>query len=217
MRVLKRMYWVLRDFAYRNRWHVSGDNSVEVSDTARSVMKKTTIKVRGSGNRLVIADGAFLGNCQIRLYGKNNTIEIGPRVKFRSGKIYLLQTSGQHIRLGEDTTVEGAYLLVDEAASIDIGKDCMLSTDILIRTGDKHSILDAVTGERLNPSKAVAIADRVWIGRSVQVLKGARIAPESVVGACSVVSGIFEEKNCVLAGVPARIVRQGIRWDRDRL
>lgn len=217
MRIFQSLLWALRDLVYRNRWRIGTGNSVEVSDSARALMKKTTIKVRGSGNRLVIAEQAFLTNCEIRLYGNNNTIEIGPRVRFKSGKVYLLQTSGQHIRLGEETTVEGAYLLVDEAASIDIGRDCMLSTDINIRTGDKHSILDMVTGARINHSRDVVIADRVWIGRAVQVLKGARVSSESVVGACSVVSGVFTESNCVLAGVPARIIRRGIRWDRDRL
>ena len=70
---------------------------------------------------------------------------------------------------------------MDEAASIDIGRDCKLSTDIIIRTGDKHSILDQVTGERLNQSRDVHSAGRVWIGRDVQVLKCAVLQPEAVV------------------------------------
>ncbi len=102
-------------------------------------MKKTTIKVSGEGNRLVIAKGATITNCEIRLSGKNNKIYIGENVRFRSGKIYLKDTENETISIGADTTVEGAYLLVDEAASIKIGKDCMLSTDIIIRVGDKHS------------------------------------------------------------------------------
>lgn len=112
-----------------------------------------TIKVGGKNNRLILGEGVELTHCEIRLDGENNLIEIGPNVRFSSGKIYLRQTSGQHIRIGADTTVEGAYLLIDEAASIDIGRDCMLSTDILIRTGDKHPILDAATGQRLNDIK----------------------------------------------------------------
>ncbi|AYC34549.1 acyltransferase [Pseudomonas cavernae] len=180
-------------------------------------MKKITIKLGGRNNRLLVGEDSELSHCEIRLDGEDNLIEIGPRVRFGSGKIYLRNTRGQHIRIGADTTVEGAYLLVDEAASIDIGRDCMLSTEILIRTGDKHSILDLETGARINPSRDVRIADRVWIGRDVQVLKGTVLQPESVVGACSVVSSAFDVGNCVVAGVPARIVKQGIRWDRSLL
>lgn len=215
--MLEKLYLRLRNFAYKNRFKIKSGNRLELPVSAQRQMKKITVKLGGRNNRLIVGEGVQLTHCEIRLDGQDNLIEIGPRVRFSSGKIYLRNTSGQHIRIGEDTTVEGAYLLVDEASSIDIGRDCMLSTDILIRTGDKHSILDAQTGQRLNPSRDVRIGDRVWIGRDVQVLKGTVLHPESVVGACSVVSRAFDEGNCVVAGVPARVVKQGIRWDRALL
>lgn len=215
--MFERLYLFLRNLAYKNRLRIRVGNELCLPLCTQRCLKKVTIKLGGRNNRLVIGEGVQLSHCEIRLDGQDNLIEIGPRVRFGSGKIYLRDTRGQHIRIGEDTTVEGAYLLVDEAASIDIGRDCMLSTDILIRTGDKHSILDMHNGERLNPSRPISIGDRVWIGRDVQVLKGTVLLPESVVGACSVVSRAFGEGNCVVAGVPARIVKQGIRWDRAKL
>ncbi|MCO6056434.1 acyltransferase [Pseudomonas sp. MOB-449] len=215
--MLEKLYLRLRNLAYKNRFKIKSGNKLEIPVSAQRQMKKITVKLGGRNNRLIVGEGVQLTHCEIRLDGQDNLIEIGPRVRFSSGKIYLRNTSGQHIRIGEDTTVEGAYLLVDEASSIDIGRDCMLSTDILIRTGDKHSILDMHSGQRLNPSRDVRIGDRVWVGRDVQVLKGTVLHPESVVGACSVVSRAFDEGNCVIAGVPARIVKQGIRWDRSLL
>lgn len=215
--MLEKLYLRLRNLAYKNRFKIKSGNKLEIPVSAQRQMKKITVKLGGRNNCLIVGEDVQLTHCEIRLDGQDNLIEIGPRVRFSSGKIYLRNTSGQHIRIGEDTTVEGAYLLVDEASSIDIGRDCMLSTDILIRTGDKHSILDMHSGQRLNPSCDVRIGDRVWIGRDVQVLKGTVLHPESVVGACSVVSRAFDEGNCVIAGVPARIVKQGICWDRSLL
>ncbi|RJG13196.1 acyltransferase [Pseudomonas cavernicola] len=215
--MLQRLYLALRHLAYKNRRQLKPGNLLQLPLSAERRLKKVTIKLGGRNNRLLIGEDVELSHCEIRLDGEDNLIEIGPRTRFSSGKIYLRNTRGQHVRIGADTTVEGAYLLVDEAASIDIGRDCMLSTEILIRTGDKHSILDAQSGERLNPSRDVRIADRVWIGRDVQILKGTVLHPESVVGACSVVSRAFDEGNCVVAGVPARIVKRGIRWDRALL
>ena len=173
-----------------------------------------TIKLGGRNNRLIFGKGAEINDCEIRLDGENNLIEIGPNVRIKSGKLYLRHTQGQHIRIGADTTVEGVYMLIDEAASIDIGQDCMLSTDILIRTVDKHSIIDVESGARINPSRDVRIADRVWVGRGVQLLKGT-VLHETVVGACSLVSRAFDEGGCVAAGVPAKIVKRGVRWDRQ--
>lgn len=215
MRLFKQIYWRLRDLVYRNRLHIEPGNDVFISDTARSAMKKTTIKVRGQGNQLVVGEDAYLTNCEVRLYGQGNVIDIGNSVRYKSGKLYLLKTQGQYIRLGAETTVEGAYFLVDEAASIDVGVDCMFSTDVIVRVGDKHSILDLNTGERINKAKGVVIHDHVWIGRGVQILKGSHISAGSVVGACSVVAGTFSENNCVLAGVPACVIRRAISWDRE--
>lgn len=215
--MFERFYLLLRNLAYRNRRRVKPGNQLDIPLSAQRMMKKVTIKLGGRNNRLVLGEGTEITHCEIRLDGEDNLIEIGPRTRFSSGKIYLRDTRGQHIRIGADTTVEGAYLLIDEAASIDIGNDCMLSTDILIRTGDKHSIIDVESGQRINPSRDVRIADRVWIGRDVQVLKGTVLHPESVVGACSLVAKAFEEGNCVVAGVPAKIVKRGIRWDRKLL
>lgn len=214
---MQRLYFILRNLLYKNRRKIRPGNQLEIPASVERLMKKVTIKLSGRNNRLVVGEGTVLCNCEIRLDGEDNLIEIGPRVRFNSGKIYLRKTHGQHIRIGADTTIEGAYLLVDETASIDIGNDCMFSTDILIRTGDKHSILDMLTGERINSSRSVHISDRVWIGRGVQILKGTVLKRESVVGACSLVSRAFEEGNCVIAGVPARIIKQGICWDRKML
>lgn len=214
---MQRLILFLRNLAYKNRRRIRPGNELHLPVSSERRMKKTTIKLRGRNNRLVIAENVTLTHCEIRLDGDNNLIEIGPGVRYSSGKIYLSGASGQHIRIGAETTVEGAYLLVDEAASIDIGRDCMLSTDIIIRTGDKHSILDATSGKRLNPSRDIRIADRVWIGRDVTLLKGTVLQPETVVATRSLVSSAFDEGECVVGGVPARIIKRGIRWDRKLL
>lgn len=213
--MLERIQRWLHNLAYKNRRAIKPGNAVLLPASSERQMKKVTIKLGGRNNRLVFGEDVVISHCEIRLDGEDNLIEIGDRARFSSGKIYLRRTCGQHIRIGADTTVEGAYLLVDEAASIDIGNDCMLSTDILIRTGDKHSIIDVASGQRINPSRDVRIADRVWVGRDVQILKGTVLQPETVVGACSLVSRAFDEGHCVVAGVPAKIVKRGIRWDRS--
>ncbi len=207
----------LRNLLYKNRRLLKPGNQLVLPVSSELRMKKTTIKLRGRNNRLLIGENVCITHCEIRLDGSDNLIEIGNNVRFSGGKIYLVGTCGQHIRIGADTTVEGAYLLVDEAASIDIGRDCMFSTEIILRTGDKHSILDVASGERVNRARDIRIADRVWIGRDVQVLKGTVLQPETVVATRSLVSRAFEEGECVIGGVPAQIIKRGVRWDRRML
>ena len=207
----------LHDLIYKNRRFIKPNNTVEIPACTRKSMKKVTIKVGGRNNRLILAPGVTLRNCEIRLDGENNLIELGNNSRISSGKVYLRNTQNQHIRIGADTTVEGAYLLVDEAASIDIGRDCMFSTDIIMRIGDKHSILNRYSKERVNQAQNIVIGDRVWIGRDVQVLKGVVLHPETIVGTRSLVTKAFDESHCVIAGVPAKIVKRDVIWDRDLL
>lgn len=215
--MLQRLALFFRDVLFKNRFFIAKGNIVQIANTAHRHMKKVKIKLAGSSNRLVIGENVKLTNCEIRLRGERNLIEISDDVRFKSGRIFLLDTTGQHIRIGRHTTVQGAFLLIDEAANIDIGEDCMLSTDIIIRCGDKHSILDKESSKRLNPSKSIKIHERVWIGRDVQILKGSELLPETVVATRAVVTRAFSEGHCVIGGIPAAVIRRGIRWDRALL
>ena len=91
----------------------------------------------------------------------------------------------------------------------------MFSSDIRISTGDSHSILQ--DGKRVNPSENVIIGDHCWIGTKVDILKGSRICNGSIVGCRALVLSKFEEKNIVLAGVPAKKVKENTDWCRERV
>lgn len=93
----------------------------------------------------------------------------------------------------------------------------MLSTDIVIRSGDSHSVIDISTGCRVNLSESIFIGDHVWMGYGVSVGKGAFIQKNTVVGSRSFVNKKFEMGNCILAGTPARVVKKGVIWDRRSL
>ena len=54
------------------------------------------------------------------------------------------------------------------------------------------------------------------LSHGVSVMKNTTIGNNCVVGTHAVVSGNFDTDNCIIAGVPAKIVKQGINWDRQR-
>ena len=58
----------------------------------------------------------------------------------------------------------------------------------------------------------IVIGSHVWIGSRVSVLKGSVIPDGCVVASSSVVKSIFTEKNALIAGNPAKIVRQNVSW-----
>ena len=103
-----------------------------------------------------------------------------------------------------------------EGTKIDIGCDCMFSRNIHIRTGDSHSVTN-MSGERINTSRSIDISNHVWIGTEVIVLKGCSVGENSVVGAGSILSGKSYRGNSVIAGVPAKEIKQEITWKRERI
>lgn len=107
---------------------------------------------------------------------------------------------------------EGKTILaVKDSTSIRIDDGCLLSNSIDISTTDWHIVLNDL-GERINHDKDVHIHEHVWIGRKVTIFKGVRVLPNSIIGACSVVTESYDESNVVIAGNPAVIKRTAVNW-----
>lgn len=189
-------------------------NEILVSDGARCI--DSEVVVRGNGNSLRLSDGCVLNKASILIDGNENEIFFDRSVSF-SGRIIIKLSAGNSLSIGAGTTVGGANIICGESTSIRIGKACMLSWGIEIRSTDSHGIYDLGSGHRVNEASRIEIGDRVWIGAHATVLSGASIGNDSVVGIRAVVAGGDFEGNSVLVGVPARVVRRGIRWERELL
>jgi acetyltransferase-like isoleucine patch superfamily enzyme len=150
----------------------------------------------------------------VEIRGNNNTILLGEGVHF-SGKIFV-KGENQTLVIGAGSSLRNSYVLVQENCNVSIGKDCLISRGVEIRTSDAHSLIDAQTGQRLNLPGSVSIGDHVWIGTRALISKGSTISANSVVGAMSFVSESFDEPGVVIAGVPAKIVRRGVDWRTER-
>jgi acetyltransferase-like isoleucine patch superfamily enzyme len=176
-----------------------------------------------------LGERTFIGgvNCRIRLGANvrfeaalrimgdvvNATLEIGDDCVI-GGVIRLERGDGGVIRIGAGTTFNQVGLSMHEAGEINIGRDCMFSTDIHMDPSDMHPIFDRATGERLNPAQDINIGDHVWLGTRVLVLKGARIGSGTIVGAGSIVSGTLPG-DVLAVGSPAKVVRENVVWTRD--
>lgn len=185
-------------------------------DTGLSYIKGCNIS-GGPGNTLVVGDYARLKNCRFHIEGTGNTVVIGPWCHCENADFWI-EDDGNTITLGEHTALRGdIQLAAMEGTQITIGRDCLFSSPVRIRTGDSHSILDKATGKRINPSQSVTVGDHVWVGTGATILKGTKIPDGCVVGARGLLSRQYTTPNCVLAGVPAREVRQNIDWTQERI
>lgn len=178
-------------------------------------LKKTKIGIVGKNNTIRIHPENRLYNCLLHISGNNCEIVIGRHCVLSNIELWI-EDDGGKIEIGYRTTMEGGHIAATEGQSIIIGEDCMFSHRIEIRNGDSHAILNKNTNERINHAKPVVIGNHVWLGADVKVLKGSFVADNSIVAAAAIVTGICDDSNTIYGGIPARKIKEGISWTRER-
>jgi len=105
----------------------------------------------------------------------------------------------------------GSHLVAHH--SIVIGDDVFTGPYVYI-TDQNHGYADpdVPIGRQWPSNTAVSIGSGSWLGAGAIVLPGARIGRNVVVAAGSVVRGTVPDR-CVVAGVPARVVREYVAGD----
>ena len=192
----------------------TGSNNRIIAPCA--LLKKVEIRIKGSNNTVVIGDFAQLKGASIYINGSFNHITIGSW-SYLGGTNLFVEDDGGSIVIGSRTKFLGkTHLAVIEGTSITIGENCLFSSDIQLRTGDSHSVLD-MEGRRINESRNIVLGDHVWVGTKAFLNKGAEVAPHSIVGACALVTKAFPDPHCALAGVPAKVVKRDVDWSIRRI
>ncbi|MGG3042619.1 acyltransferase [Bacillus anthracis] len=132
---------------------------------------------------------------------KGGNVHLGPGVRTIVGP-------NAKLSIGTNSFISSNSLIICKE-SIIIGDNCAISWDVQIMDTDFHSFV--VDGESNIPTKPIKIGSDVWIGSRVTILKGVTIGDGAVIGAGSVVTKDVPSK-AVVAGNPARIVKENIDW-----
>lgn len=166
---------------------------------------------------MYIGPKTMMAHSRIIATGAESIIHIdGGCTNIKNSSFIASQCSGK-IFIGNGFTSEGSHIKAHEGKKVSIGKDCMFSAGIDISTTDYHSVLSVVDGTRINGAKDIIIGNHVWLGRNVDVLKGATIADDIVVGMGSTVSKPLVQSYTVYAGIPAKQVKRGTTWVRKMI
>jgi acetyltransferase-like isoleucine patch superfamily enzyme len=183
-----------------------------------STLTSVTFDIQGDDNHVHIGNGCLLNGTTFFIRGNRHKIDIGPNCRFNHGVNIWFEDHDGNLTIGRGSTFENVHIAVTEPdAIVKIGNDCMFAYDIDIRTGDSHSIIETATGLRINHARNIHISDHVWIAPHCIILKGVSIEENSVVATGSVVVKSEHEKSVILAGNPARVVKRGITWSRERI
>jgi len=158
----------------------------------------------GPGSVVVFPPGAIFGEPWIEigadtLVGQQVSISAGIAPGQELGPATLL-------RIGDRCVIgRGTHIVAHQR--IDIGDDVFTGPYVYI-TDQNHGYADPEVpiGRQWPANSPVSIGAGSWLGAGAIVLPGTRIGRNVVVGAGSVVRGVFGD-HCVVAGVPARVIR----------
>lgn len=182
------------------------------------ILRGGIIIVKGANNKLTILANCRLRNLRIEIFGNNNTIEIGESVMVYEKGWLCIEGDNCMISIGRKTTIGSADIFCGESdTTILIGEDCMFSRDIGMNTSDFHSIIDISTGKRINPPKDIIVGNKIWVGNNAFISKGSKVGAGSVIASRAFLSGKEFHANTVIAGLPAKVIKENVTWIREKL
>lgn len=180
-------------------------------------MKGFYVHFKGNNNVVKIFQPAKLKSLGINIHSDNNTVILEKSVDIYKSKINIFDGEHNTIKIGADTTINGLLIQTYEDNSVvTIGKNCMISCGVEMWCTDSHTITD-LNNRVINIGMSIELEDHVWVGKDVKIGKNTRIPKDSIVGWGAVVTKKFDERNVVLAGNPAKIVKHNIMWARPRV
>lgn len=153
----------------------------------------------GGSWQLKVGRGVRVGGLR-----RDTQVLLGERVRLHRGVAFMLDAPGARVEIGPRTYLNRRTEVMCRER-VTIGADCAISWDVSITDTDYHSI------DGQPDTAAVTIGDHVWVGARATVLKGVEIGAGAVVAAGSVVVSDVPA-GCLVAGVPARVVREGVTW-----
>lgn len=188
-----------------------GDSELIIDSTGNSYVSL------GDNIRFVgIVKLALMGDCQ-------KSIVVGNSVEFIDNQLRIFGDIDEaEIRIGNRTTFNtDTCLHCNSGKKLIVGEDVMFSLNIRLLCGDGHSIFNVNTGKNVNSipellsprQNELVIGNHVWVGMNVTMLAGTNIGDGSIIGANSLVKGVFPN-NCVIGGNPAKRLKNDVAWCR---
>lgn len=175
----------------------------------------STIRIRGNNNTVILHKGSVLQKAKIEIYGDNHNIKISSGA-YLEGTHIVIEDHKCTLTIGENTFIGPSHIAVTEDGSmIIIGDECMVSSNVQIRTGDSHAIYNS-EGYRINHAANVNIGNMVWLGEGCKILKGVSLGDNVIVSTGAIVTKAFA-CNVLIGGIPAKILKQNVRWSHSRI
>lgn len=180
------------------------------------IQVSSRIQIDGDNNKVILEKGCMLLNSLIKITGNNNEVVLKAN-SYVSGAELWVENNNCELSIGESTFVghHSHLACTEDGSKLIIGGDGMISSYVQVRTGDSHSIVD-MEGNRINKAQPVFVGDHCWLGEGSKVLKGVTLEGDDIVSTGAIVTKSFG-KNVLLGGIPAKVLKDNVTWDKERI
>ncbi|MDY6131329.1 MAG: acyltransferase [Prevotella sp.] len=148
-------------------------------------MRKTYLSIH-RGGRLVIKGGVvFLNGTGMVIHGA-------------------IMTIGNHFLCNSDS-----FFHVTQ--DVTFGDDCLLGWNVQVNTTDGHRVW--LDGREKQMEYPIVVGNHVWIGADSLIFKNSVIPDGCIVAQRSLVSKHFVSQESLIAGTPAKIIKEHVKWE----
>lgn len=180
---------------------------------SKNIMASRNVIIRGLGN---IATGGLLqiGLNYVGFIPPDERTYLNIHGNLRFSDRFTLG-KGCAIDIGENAIAEFGSGYVTGRTSfvimhgLKIGDGCAIAWGCQFLDDDFHQM--DYPGKKEKKHR-IEIGNHVWIGSGVTILRGVTIPDGCVIAAGAVVSSSFQATNCLIAGSPAKVIKENIQW-----
>lgn len=148
-------------------------------------------------------EGRPYNNTSLRIF-ENATLMVQRDFKINTGANITVYPNAK-LQLGSGYANNNVK--IDCNTTITIGNRVFIASDVIIKDGDGH----VINNKPEKMSQPITIEDNVWIADRAIILKGVTIGAGAVIAAGAVVTKDVP-KNSLVAGVPAKVIKENIEW-----
>lgn len=134
-------------------------------------------------------------------------LRIGKNFKMRDGAKIRVRKGGKCI-IGNNTSINSNNMIACHE-SIEIGDNCQFSPNVQIYDHDHDYRDEGGLSAMHYKTRPVKIGNNVWIGANTVILRGTEIGDDCIVGAGSVIKGIFPAGSVIVQKKITEIIGGG--------
>lgn len=169
------------------------------------IQGKLNLILRGNSENIVIGND-FLCKGDLEFYiRENGQIKLADSIQM-DGEVHLTAANNAVLSIGRGTRI-CTHFTVNAGESVTIGRNCLIPDFCHINASDHKIDIGEPFLKQGYVHAPVTIGDDVMFGAFTCIKRGAEVEDGVVMGYHSVVAGKIE-KNTIVAGIPAKMIKK---------